>query len=77
MILPIKLLQKPSATSTAKDHSDALYLRRIDWFSNGNIERLVAECRQIKTKKMLGRHITNFLEANDGRKDSCCLEISK
>ena len=47
MILPIILLQKPSATSKAKNHSDAL-LRRIDWFNNGNIERLAAECRDIQ-----------------------------
>ena len=37
MILPIILLQKPSARSKAKDHSEAL-LRRIDWFQSGDIE---------------------------------------
>ena len=52
MILPIILLQKPLATSKAKDHSDAL-LRRIDWFNDGNIERLVAECRDIQYRLRL------------------------
>ena len=47
MILPVILLPKPSATSKAKDHSDAL-LRRIDLFNDGNIERLVAECKDIQ-----------------------------
>ena len=76
MILPIILLQKPSATSKAKDHSDAL-LRQIDWFNDGNIEGLIVECRDIQCRLRPERHITNFLESNDGRKDSCCLEISK
>ena len=49
MILPIILLQKPSARSKAKDHSEAL-LRRIDWFQSGDIERLIAEGREIQRR---------------------------
>ena len=47
MILPIILLQKPSARSKAKDHSEAL-LRHIDWFQSGDVERLIAEGREIQ-----------------------------
>ena len=49
MILPIILLQKPSARSKAKDHSEAL-LRQIDWFQSGDIERLIAEGREIQRR---------------------------
>ena len=49
MILPIILLQKPSARSKAKDHSE-VFLRRIDWFQSGDIERLIAEGREIQRR---------------------------
>ena len=49
MILPIILLQKPSARSKAKDHSEAL-LRCTDWFQSGDIERLIAEGQEIQRR---------------------------
>ena len=48
----VLLLQKPSARSKAKDHSEAL-LRRIDWFQSGDIERLIAEGREIQRRLKL------------------------
>ena len=47
MTLPMILLQKPSSRSKAKENSMSL-LRRIEWFQNGNFDRLLAECREIQ-----------------------------
>ena len=47
LTLPMILLQKPSASSKAKDHSQAL-IRRMEWFKNGDYSRLLSECRNIQ-----------------------------
>ncbi len=47
MTLPMILLQKPSASSKAKDHSQALS-RRIKWLKDGELQRLLSECRSIQ-----------------------------
>ena len=56
MTLPMILLQKPSASSKAKDHSQALS-RRIKWLKDGELQRLLSECRsiqrQLRPKTML------------------------
>ena len=50
MILPsLLLLQKPSAKSKAKDHSNSL-IRRIELWKNGDIGQLLKETRNIKKK---------------------------
>ncbi len=47
MTLPMILLQKPSASSKAKDHSQALS-RRIKWLKDSELQRLLSECRFIQ-----------------------------
>ena len=54
MPFPMILLQKPSCRSKAKDNSMSL-LRRIEWFQNGNFDRLLAECREIQRNLKLRR----------------------
>ena len=46
-IMPSLFLQKPSRTSKAKDHLKALE-RRIDLWSNGNIDELLFEDETIQ-----------------------------
>ena len=48
-IMPSLLLQKPSKTSKAKDHLKALE-RRIDLWSNGNIDELLFEGETIQSR---------------------------
>ncbi|CAB4008017.1 Hypothetical predicted protein [Paramuricea clavata] len=47
MTLPMILLQKPSVSSKAKEHSQALS-RRIKWLKDGELQRLLSECRSIQ-----------------------------
>ena len=47
VVLPILLLQKPSAKSKAKDHSACLQRRMITWL-DGNLNDLVSEGRTIQ-----------------------------
>ena len=47
MIMPSLLLQKPSKTSKAKDHTDALKRRILLW-KEGDIENLVLEAETIQ-----------------------------
>ena len=42
-------LTRVSKKGVKKDHSEAL-LRRIDWFQSGDIERLIAEGREIQRR---------------------------
>ena len=46
MILPTLLLQKPSARSKAKDHTNALD-RRLEAWKKGEIDELIREVRVI------------------------------
>ena len=48
-ILPALLLQKPSATSKAKEHSVAL-IRRLDMWKNSKFDGLLKEVRYIQHK---------------------------
>ena len=47
MIMSSILLQKPSATSTSKDHSACL-LRRFNWWEEGDFDKLMHESRAIQ-----------------------------
>ena len=49
MILPARLLQKPSKTSKAKDHSSKLEIRFQLW-KDGNILDLLREVRTIQER---------------------------
>ena len=49
MILPALLLQKPSASSKAKDHTQCLD-RRLKLWREGNINSLVQEGRAIQSR---------------------------
>ena len=49
MILPGLLLQKPSASSKAKDHTKALETRLQHWI-HGNFDVILRECRTIQKK---------------------------
>jgi hypothetical protein len=47
LILPNLLLQKPSSSLKEKEHSQALN-RRIEWLRNGELQRILTECRNIQ-----------------------------
>ena len=49
MILPNLLLQKPSGTSKAKEHTKAL-TDRLQLWSEGKIRELLMDCKQIQKK---------------------------
>ena len=49
MILPNLLLQKPSATSKAKEHNKIL-TDRLQLWSEGKIRELLLDCKQIQKK---------------------------
>ena len=63
MTLPMILLQKPSASSKAKDHSQAL-LRTMDCLKKGDFTLLLSECRniqqQIQPKKSTAKFSKTF-----------------
>ena len=49
MVIPDLLLQKPTRRAKAKDNSEALKRRLLDW-SKGNIQGLLKEAKQIQQK---------------------------
>ena len=53
-VLPNLMLQKPSAKSKSKDHSEALESRLQLW-SEGNIMDILRECTTIQTKLKSGK----------------------
>ena len=77
LTLPMILLQKPSASSKAKDHSQAL-IRRMEWFKNGDYSRLLSECRNIQrqlrpkkstAKEVYSEHVENIREVSHAREN--------
>ena len=49
-ILPALLLQKPSAKSKAKEHSESLNNRRLDMWKNSEFDKLLKEVQYIQRK---------------------------
>ena len=62
MTLPMILLQKPSASSKAKDHPQAL-VRRMDGLKIGDFSLLLSECRNIQQQLQPKKSTANFSKA--------------
>lgn len=64
MLLPLLVLQKPSATSKAKDHCEIL-ARRLQAWHNGDVEGLVHEGRVIQRHLKESKRRQRSAEAED------------
>ena len=83
MVLPTLILQKPSATSKSKEHSEAIE-RRLALWKQGDIDLLLKEVRFFQGKfvnskkpRKVEEHIQSLLKAGSARKIDSCYETPR
>ena len=84
MVLPTLILQKPSATSKSKEHSEAIE-RRLTLWKQGDIDLLLKEVRFFqgkfvnskKPRKVEDISKAFFLKAGSARKIDSCNETPR